>query len=104
MDAQAMILAALVSHPPRAIIALLIGLTAGVAIGAAHYFLLWRNVERLTSDGSVSQALAPHLGRFLVTGAALYFVARLGALPLAAALLGIIGARIVIGRRIGAAP
>jgi len=99
-----MILAALVSNPPQLIAELLIGLAAGIAIGAAHYFLLWRNVERLTSNGSISHALALHLGRFLVTGAALYFVAHLGALPLAAALLGIIAARIIIGRRIGAAP
>ncbi|MGB8276865.1 MAG: ATP synthase subunit I [Methylovirgula sp.] len=76
-------------------------LALGAAIGAAHYLLLWRSVELLVSGGSAWRAAALHIARFLMTGAALYFVARFGALPLAAALLGIMSARIVIGRRIG---
>ena len=82
-------------------IEVLIALAIGAGIGAAHYFFLWRNVEMLVSGGSFTRALLLHLGRFLATSAALYLMARFGALPLSAALLGIIGARRMMVRRIG---
>ncbi len=78
-----------------------VALGLGAAIGAGHYLLLWRTVDLLVSGGSAWRAAALHIMRFLMTGAGLYFVARFGALPLAAALLGVMSARIVIGRRIG---
>ncbi len=90
------------SNLPLLIAEVFIALAVGAGIGTAHYFFLWRNVETLVSGGSVARALLLHLGRFLVTGAALYLVAHFGALPLSAALLGIIAARHMMVRRFGA--
>ena len=89
------------SNPPLLIAELSIALAVGAGIGAVHYFLLWRNVQMLVSGGSMGRVLLLHMGRFLATGAALYVIARCGALPLGVAALGILGARIVMGRQIG---
>lgn len=90
-------------NTPLLIAELSIALALGAGIGAANYFLLWRNVQMLVSGGSMGRVLFLHMGRFLATGAALYGVARCGALPLAVAALGIMGARIIMSRQIGGA-
>lgn len=89
------------SNLPALVAELSIALAVGAGIGAAHYFLLWRNVQILLSGGSMGRALLLHLGRFLATGAALFVIVRGGALPLGVAALGIMSSRIVMGRRIG---
>ncbi len=91
------------SNTPLLIAELAVALAIGAGIGAAHYFLLWRNVEMLVSGRSLRRAMALQIARLLATGAALYLVAEFGALPLGAALLGIVIARIIVVRRIGGA-
>ena len=90
------------SSMPLLIVEIMSGIAIGAGIGATHYYLLWRNVEMLVSSQSLKRAMALQIIRLFLTGAALYLIARFGALPLVAAALGLVGARVVVVRRIGA--
>ena len=69
------------------------GLIVGMLIGAFHFLTLRTSARMLATGSSLPAALALHLIRFAITGVALTFIARHGALPLLAAL----------GHRFGAA-
>lgn len=90
------------SSIPLLILEVVAGFAVGAGIGATHYYLLWRNVEMLMSSQSLKRAMALQIIRLFLTGAAFYLIARFGALPLVAAALGLVGARMLVVRRIGA--
>lgn len=71
----------------------------GVAAGLVH-FLTLRGITRMLATGRTVLPVALMPLRFLVLGAVLYFVARMGgAVPLIAAAAGILTARLLVVRR-----
>lgn len=72
-------------------------LVLGFAVGSLHFRLL-RQTAHAVTEGRVAAPIIHAVARFAVTGAALYFASRLGALPLLSAALGLIAARFVILR------
>jgi NhaP-type Na+/H+ or K+/H+ antiporter len=78
-------------------------LVAGIALGAAYFFTLWRSARLLGEDGSATAAVALMAGRFALLGAALFLASLLGAGPLLAAALGVLIARFASMRRVRAA-
>jgi F1F0 ATPase subunit 2 len=81
----------------------LLGLAAGAALGLAHFASLAWNT-RLYVSGGAARAFAVQLLRLAVLAAALAGLARLGAPPLLAGALGLLLARRLVLRRLGAAP
>lgn len=79
------------------------GLAAGTALGLAHFASLAWNT-RLYVTGGAARALAVQLLRLAVLAAAFAGLARLGALPLLAGALGLLLARQLVLRRLGAVP
>jgi hypothetical protein len=77
---------------------LVIGLAAGFMLGLVHFRTLRLVSDRLV-QGDIT-AIALQLGRFVVLAVALFGLAKLGAVPLLAAMAGIIVARgrVVDGR------
>ena len=73
-------------------------LAAGVLIGSFHFLTLRRSAGMLAAGSSLPRALALHLFRFVVTAGALTAAARHGAMPLLAATLGLLGARMAVVR------
>lgn len=78
--------------------AIALGLIAGVLAGGVFYATLWWNVRAWAEGGSPVRVLVVQLARLAIVAAVLVAVARLGALPLLAALLGIIATRLVATR------
>jgi F1F0 ATPase subunit 2 len=78
-------------------------LTMGALVGAFHFLTLRRSAQMLAAASSLSAGLALHLIRFPVITGALVFIVRHGALPLLAAMLGILVARTAV-LRLGALP
>jgi F1F0 ATPase subunit 2 len=66
---------------------------AGAMIGAMHFTFLRWNAQLFISSGPVWHAVALQLARMMVTSAALLGCAYAGALPLVAALAGLLLAR-----------
>ena len=73
---------------------------AGLAGGLVYFAALRRTVRLLASGKSWLGALALSLGRFGSAAIVLLFLARLGAAPLLAALLGFLAARAVALRAV----
>ncbi len=73
-------------------------LAMGGLVGAFHFLTLRRSVRMLAMGSSLSAGLALHLIRFPIIAGALVFVARYGAPPLLAAMLGILAARAAVLR------
>jgi F1F0 ATPase subunit 2 len=94
MDAHAMMRAALM----QIVVESSPWLAAGSAVGAFHFLMLRRSAGMLAAGSSLPAALALHLVRFPVTAGALVLVAHHGALPLLAAMLGILAARTAVVR------
>ncbi len=69
----------------------------GFAAGLFHFGLL-RRTARAISEGRARAAAGHFVIRFLATGAVLYLAARLGAVPLLSAALGLTVARSVLFR------
>ena len=76
----------------------LLALTGGFAVGLFHFASLKFCVDAFAA-GNAARAILLQLGRFAVTGAAFVVFARLGALPLLAAALGLLIARALLVRR-----
>jgi F1F0 ATPase subunit 2 len=74
-------------------------LAIGGLVGAFHFLTLRRSVRMLATGSSLSAGLVLHLIRFPIIAGALVFIARYGALPLLAAMLGIRAARTAALRR-----
>jgi F1F0 ATPase subunit 2 len=75
---------------------------AGLIVGAVHYGGLWWNVRLFAAGGSVLKALAVQVVRLALIAAALIALVSFGAMPLLVATLGVISARIVAVRWLGA--
>ena len=75
----------------------LAALTGGFAIGLLHFLSLRFCVDAF-AGGKAARAIVLQFGRFAVTGLALYGFARLGALPLLFAALGLLAARAILLR------
>jgi hypothetical protein len=75
-------------------------LAAGAVVGTFHFLTLRTSAWMLVTGSSLGAALALHLIRFAITGGALFLIARHGALPLLAATLGILGARMAVVRAV----
>jgi F1F0 ATPase subunit 2 len=71
-------------------------LAAGALIGAFHFLTLRTSARMLAAGSSLPAALALHLTRFVVITGALTVIARYGALPLLAAMLGLLAARTAV--------
>jgi F1F0 ATPase subunit 2 len=70
----------------------LAALAAGAAVGAGHFATLGPN-SRLFGAGRTARAFGLQAARMAATSAALFALARLGALPLVAGLAGFLAAR-----------
>ncbi len=75
---------------------------AGIAIGILHFRLLWWNARLFVRAGSALAATALQLARFGVLGLVLFVMAKSSAAVLLAGGLGLLIARHIVIRRIGA--
>jgi F1F0 ATPase subunit 2 len=73
----------------------LIGLVAGVVLGAAHLASLWWSVV-LVRDGRPILGFIAQALRFVVLALALALIARHGAAPLLAAAFGVLASRALL--------
>ncbi len=71
-------------------------LAAGGLVGAFHFLTLRRSARALAAGASLPRAFALHLGRFAITAGALTVIARYGAVPALAALLGLLASRAAV--------
>jgi len=75
---------------------------AGLVVGAVHFVLLHRAVRLHAGNGGIARIAPLHLLRGGLSVAAFWIVAQQGAVPLLAALLGFLIARVLVQRRLGA--
>jgi hypothetical protein len=94
---QALFLAA-GANAPGLIIAF--GFAVGGLLGLLHFGALWW-IAQLYGRGSALQAFALQMSRFALLLIALAGLAKLGALPLLAAALGLLVSRSLVMRRLG---
>jgi F1F0 ATPase subunit 2 len=105
MDAGEMTKSLLADHQlAMSLIAIAVSFAAGLLAGAFHYLTLWWNVRLFTAGGSALKAVAIQLARLALIATVLIVVTRFGALPLLAAMLGLLASRAVALRRVGAEP
>jgi len=83
---------------------LLLWLLFGIATGIAHFALLRWNANLYVTDGGLLRALAMQSLRMTTTTALLAFAAWHGALPLLAAAIGIMLARVLVLRMMTVEP
>lgn len=74
---------------------------AGLALGAVYLWLIGRTVEAILPRSIKPSAYAYVILRLALAGAALWFAASHGALPLLLMLLGFLVARTIVIRRLG---
>jgi F1F0 ATPase subunit 2 len=79
---------------------IVIGLIAGLLVGAFHFASLWWNTQLFTS-GAAGKAIALQLGRIAVAVAALALLARLGFATLLSGAFGFFVARPLLLWRFG---
>ncbi len=79
---------------------IVIGLIAGLLVGAFHFASLWWNT-RLFTTGEAGKAIALQLGRIAVAVAVLTLLARLGLAALLCGALGLLVARPLLLWRFG---
>lgn len=77
----------------------LIGLAVGMPLGFFHFGTLWWNARALVA-GSAARAIGFHVLRFAVLAVILYALAKVGAMALLTAAIGILVARSLVLRRI----
>lgn len=82
---------------------LALGLAVGAAVGALHFGALGLAV-RCFAGGRALRAATLQAARFALVAAALLGLVQLGAGPLLTGLLGLLGARQVLLRRMGGVP
>ena len=66
---------------------------AGLGLGLLYFQGLWWNIRQFTAGGRARTLLLLAIGRFLVLGTLLLLMSLAGALPLLAAMLGVLAAR-----------
>jgi len=69
---------------------------AGAVLGALYFALLAWTVRLLVGQAAMAGAVGVGLARLALAGAAFWAIAQQGALPLLLALLGFVGARLVM--------
>ncbi|GAB4365883.1 MAG: hypothetical protein Kow00114_23420 [Kiloniellaceae bacterium] len=74
---------------------------AGLALGAAYFLLLYRTVTLHAAQAGAGSLVPLYLLRFALAGAAFWFIAQQGALPLLLALAGFLAARFAVQRFVG---
>ena len=79
---------------------IVVGLMAGLLVGAFHFSSLWWNT-RLFTTGEAGKAIALQLGRIAVAVAVLTLLARLGLAALLCGALGLLVARPLLLWRFG---
>ena len=78
----------------------LLCLAAGFALGWVYFRGLWWNVCQFAGGGRALSFLFLAIGRFLILAGALLLLSCAGALPLLAAVLGVLGGRFVTLRHV----
>jgi hypothetical protein len=73
-------------------------LAIGALVGAFHFLTLRRSAWMVATGSSLCAGLVLHLIRFPIIAGVLVFIARYGALPLLAAMLGLLAARAAVLR------
>ena len=79
----------------------LLFVAAGLAVGVAYFLLLYRTVTLHAAQAGAGSIAPLYLLRFALAGAAFWFIAQQGALPLLLALAGFLGARFAVQRFVG---
>lgn len=79
-----------------------LGLILGALAGTVHFGSLWWNARLFAAPGSMAKAFVIQIGRFAVLVAVFALLSRLGALPLLSGALGLLIARQVVMKRLGA--
>lgn len=75
---------------------------SGTALGLLYFGGLWWTVARIqTSDSPVAIYLTSLLLRNAIALSGLFLILQVGVIPMLAALIGFIGARVVLVRRLG---
>lgn len=82
----------------------LAALCAGLLLGAVHYWSLWWNVKAWAAGGAWLRVIAVQVARLALVAGVFVTVARLGALPLLLATLGVVVARLAAVRLVGETP
>ena len=80
------------------LISIIIGLAAGLALGAAYFALLYRAVRLLAEAAPLRRAAPLHLARALLALGGFWGLMQLGVWPLLAGLGGFLIARLVAVR------
>ena len=75
-------------------------LLAGAALGAAYFLMLLKTVRAYTAQARVVSVIPFYLLRIAAAGAAFWFIAQQGALPLLLALFGFLLARVAVQHRV----
>lgn len=79
-----------------------LGLLIGIVAGIAHFGSLWWNTRMFAQAGSMVAAVVVQLGRLGLLAAVFVGLSRFGALPLLAGALGLLMARQLMLKRLGA--
>ena len=77
---------------------------AGLMLGLVHFLGLGVSTRLFLEDGANLRAIGLHLLRVFATVAAFSLIAQAGALPLLAAFVGFLFARIAVQRRVAGSP
>jgi F1F0 ATPase subunit 2 len=80
---------------------LLMGLLAGVALGAVYFGGLWWTVREVTETGGPLKLVASFVVRAAVVLVGFYLMLQAGLLALGAAMLAFIGVRMLSTRKLG---
>ena len=77
---------------------------AGLMVGLVHFLGLRVNTRLFLEDGANLRAIGAYLLRVVATVVAFSLIAQAGALPLLAAFVGFLFARIAVQRRVAGSP
>ena len=77
---------------------------AGLMLGLVHFLGLRVNTRLFLEDGANLRAIGLHLMRVVATVVAFSLIAQAGALPVLAAFVGFLFARIAVQRRVAGSP
>lgn len=81
---------------------ILLGLLAGVALGAVYFGGLWLTVKKVVDDGKAAKLVASFLARAAVVLVGFFLVLQMGLAALGAALVGFVGVRVLATRKLTA--
>ena len=85
--------------PLSAPLVFFLALMGGIAMGTGYFYALRKTADLIVGGGSTLRAMGLTLGRLALMGTGLYVAALNGALPLLAALLGVLIAKAICLRQ-----